>query len=91
MKKRIYDAPQTPLDRLLCSKHSDKRKLAQLQALRERLDLFALSERINEKLEYIWSLAQYRAKPSDGKKTDEAKIDGLSPDEKETLESIAQI
>jgi len=90
-KKRIYDAPKNPLDRLLCSKHADKKKLAQLQALRETLDPFTLSEKLNEKLEYIWSLARYRWKPSDEKKTDEAQLDGLSLDEKETLESIAQV
>lgn len=89
-KKRIYDAPQTPLDRLLSSKHADKKKLAQLQALRETLDPFALSERLNEKLEHIWSLAHYRPKPPEEKKMDDVKLDGLSPNEKETLESISQ-
>ena len=90
-KKRIYDAPQTPLDRLLCSTYEDKKKLAELEALRERLDPFALSERINEKLEHIWSLARYRSKPSEEKEKEDVKIEGLSPEEKETLESIAQV
>lgn len=90
-KKRLYDAPQTPLDRLLSSKHADKKRLAELVALRESLDPFSLSERLNEKLEHIWSLACYRPKPSDEGKKEDAKIEGLSPDEKETLESIAQV
>jgi len=90
-KKRIYDAPQTPLDRLLCSEYTDKKRLAELKALRESLDPFSLSERINEKLERIWSLAQYRWKPSDDEKKEDVKIEGLSPEEKDMLESIAQV
>lgn len=90
-KKRVYDGPQTPLDRLLSSKHADKERLAEFVTLRESLDPFSLSERLNEKLERIWSLAHYRAKPSDKKEKEGEKIEGLSPVEKETLESIAQV
>jgi hypothetical protein len=90
-KKRVYDDPQTPLDRLLSSKHVDKEKLTEFVALRESLDPFSLSERLNEKLEHIWSLAHYRAKPPDKEKKEEEKIEGLSPVEKETLESISQV
>lgn len=90
-KKRVYDDPQTPLDRLLSSKQADKERLAELVTLRDSLDPFSLSERLNEKLEHIWSLAHYRPKTSDKEKKEEEKIEGLSPVEKETLESIAQV
>lgn len=90
-KKRVYDDPQTPLDRLVSTKHGDKERLAEFVALRESLDPFSLSERLNEKLEHIWSLAHYRPTTPDKKKREEEKIDGLSPAEKETLESIAQV
>jgi hypothetical protein len=90
-KKRLYDQPQTPLDRLLSSMHANNEKLAEFVALRESMDPFSLSERLNEKLEQIWSLAHYRPKLSDKKKQEEEKINGLSPAEKETLESIAQV
>jgi hypothetical protein len=90
-KKRVYDHPQTPLDRLLSSKHADKERLAEFVALRESLDPFCLSERLNEKLEHIWSLAHYRPKTPDKKKKEKEQIDGLTPVEKETFESIAQV
>jgi len=90
-KKRVYDDPQTPLDRLFTSKHADKEKIAEFVALRESMDPFSLSERLNEKLEHIWSLAHYRPTTPDKEKKEEEKIDGLSPVEKETLESIAQV
>lgn len=90
-KKRIYDSPQTPLDRLLGSKHVDQDKLAQLKTLRESLDPFILSEKINEKLEHIWSLAHYVSRPLDEKKQDQTQIDELSPVERETIKSISQI
>ena len=90
-KKRLYDQPQTPLDRLLSSKHGDKERLAEFVALRKSLDPFSLSERLNEKLEHIWSLAHYRPKTSEKEKKEKAKIDGLSQKEKEMLESIVKV
>jgi len=88
-KKRIYDAPQTPLDRLLASKQLDEKTLTELKRLRERLDPFSLSERINKKLEYIWDLAHYRYKPSDIKEKTHAELDELSSFERETLEALS--
>ncbi len=90
-KQRLHDDPQTPLDRLLSSKHGNKERLAEFVALRESMDPFSVSERLNEKLEHIWSLAHLRPTTPDKKKKEEEKIDGLSPAEKETLESIAQV
>jgi len=90
-KKRVYDDPQTPLDRLLSSEHADKERLAEYVTLRKSLDPFSLSERLNEKLEHIWSLARYRPKSSNKEEKKGEKIEGLSPVEKKTLESIAQV
>ena len=62
-KKRIYDEPQTPLDRLLSSQDIDQKKCHELKVLRERLDPFLLSETVNQKLECIWDFAHYRHQP----------------------------
>jgi len=56
--KRVYDEPQTPLDRLIAAGHSDDKGLAELKALRERIDPFELSQRIGKKLERIYKLAR---------------------------------
>jgi len=89
-KRRIYDKPQTPLDRLLSSGHLDKKRCDELKALRERLDPFSLSERINQKLECIWDLAHYRYKPCEVEKKPKEKQGELSSVERETLEAISQ-
>lgn len=90
-RKRIYDKPQTPLDRLLSSKHLNKRKREELKTRREGLDPFSLSETINKKLECIWDLAHYRFKPSDIKEKTHAELDKLSSVERETIKAISQI
>lgn len=59
-RKRFYDAPQTPLDRLLASGKADRLKVPHLQALRRRLDPIQLSCVIDKKLEKIWRLAHRR-------------------------------
>ena len=89
-KNRIYDRPQTPLDRLLASGYLSKKRVEELKALRERLNPFSLSERINKKLERIWDLAHYRYKPTDDEKKGRSELNKLSSVEKETLEAIAQ-
>jgi len=66
-KKRVYDKPQTPLDRLLASQHIDQKKCDELKGLRERLDPFLLSETVNQKLQSIWDLAHYRYQPPSSK------------------------
>ena len=55
--RRLYDAPQTPLDRALASEGIDRQRLAALQILRKRLDPFALAETIDRKLTQIHRLA----------------------------------
>jgi transposase InsO family protein len=61
--KRTYDAPQTPLERVIAAGVLAKEAVAALRALRERLDPFALSKSIDEKLERIQRLANLRQSP----------------------------
>jgi len=89
-KNRIYDRPQTPLDRLLASGYLSKKRGKELKALRERLNPFSLFETMNQKLGRIWDLAHYRYKPTDDEKKGRSELDKHSSVEKETLEAIAQ-
>ena len=90
-KQRIYDKPQTPLDRLIASDHLDQQKCKELKALRERMDPFSLSETVNQKLQQIWDLAHYRYNPPKIEKKINSQPEKLTPAEKETLEDIAQV
>ena len=64
---------------------------AELVVLRERIDTFGLSKKINHKLERIWRLAHYRFQPSKVPKGSYACTDGLSPVGQETLKGISEI
>jgi len=90
-KQRIYDKPQTPLDRFLASSHLDQEKREELKAFRERMNPFSLSETDNQKLQQIWDLAHYRYIPPKGERKTNSQPEELSPAEKETLEDIAQV
>lgn len=90
-KIRLYDKPQTPLDRLLSTPSLSQAKQKELLALRSKLDPFKLAETVNRKLERIWDLAHYHYKPKDTKKSTKDLREQLSNEEKETLEEIAQI
>jgi hypothetical protein len=90
-RTRIYDKPQTPLDRLLSFDLPDKRKLLELKTLREKLDPFELSERITQKLEQIWTYAQHRWKPSETVRKTTAELKELSASERKTMEALSQI
>jgi hypothetical protein len=61
--RRVYDRPQTPLDRLLAAGASDPTKVAVFQQLRAHLDPFALAEAIDRKLARIYRLANHRQSP----------------------------
>ncbi len=61
--KRVYECPQTPLDRLLASGQGDSAKVAALRQLRTQLDPFALSAAINRNLTRIYRLANHRQSP----------------------------
>ena len=89
-RTRIYDRPQTPLDRLLASALADKKKLIELKALREQTDPFELAEKVNQKLERIWKLAHYRWKPSEATKKPVDELKEIPSAERETLKAISQ-
>ncbi len=61
--KRVYEPPQTPLDRLLASTQGDPVKIAALTELRTRLDPFVLAATIDRKLTRIYRLANHRQSP----------------------------
>ncbi len=61
--RRVYDRPQTPCERVRTCPEADPGKVAQLQALREQLDPFALAEAIDAKLTRLYALAHHRPKP----------------------------
>ena len=62
--RRRYDAPRTPFERVVDSPHADPAAVAQLTALRARLDPFALAQTIERKLEQIYALAHLATSPS---------------------------
>ena len=55
-KVRRYDQPRTPLDRLAGMPGADRQKVEALLHLRSRLDPFALSRIIRQKLERLWEM-----------------------------------
>jgi len=57
--RRVYDTPQTPLDRLLAAEGAKRASLQALQQLRARLDPFALADTIERKLRHIYHLAHH--------------------------------
>jgi hypothetical protein len=89
-KKRIYDDPRTPLDRALASGALDDKRAQKLKALRQGLDPFGLSERVNNKLERIWELAHYRYQPPEHDKKANPEPGQLTLEEREALEAISQ-
>jgi len=61
--RRVYDTPQTPLQRVASSPQADAARVAELQSLRESLNPFALAKAIDQKLEHIYELANRRLSP----------------------------
>jgi hypothetical protein len=62
--RRRYDAPRTPLERVLACPESDARVAAELRRQRARLDPFALARAIDQQLERIYALANSRHSPA---------------------------
>jgi len=62
--KRRYDQPRTALDRLLDCPQADPLKIEKLKNLRQTLDPFALAQRIEQKLERIYLMANCRISPN---------------------------
>jgi hypothetical protein len=62
--RRRYEAPQTPLDRLVAGGKGDAEKVGALARHRAHLDPFALAAQIDRKLERIYLLANPRTRPA---------------------------
>jgi hypothetical protein len=62
--RRRYDAPQTPLDRVLACPDLRPEVAAQLRRQRASLDPFALARTIDQQLERIYALANPRHQPA---------------------------
>ena len=58
--RRVYDTPQTPLDRVRACPDADAATVAALIRLRDRLDPFVLAARIDHKLARVYALANHR-------------------------------
>ncbi len=61
--RRRYDAPRTPLERVLACPGLDAHVAAELRRQRDRLDPFALAQAIDQQLERIYALANSRHSP----------------------------
>lgn len=61
--RRVYDAPQTPLERVAGSGYAEPSRLAELTKLQSRLDPFELARSIDRKLKRIYELANRRLSP----------------------------
>jgi hypothetical protein len=62
--RRRYDAPRTPLDRVLACPDLRPEVAAQLRRQRAALDPFALARTIDQQLEQIYALANPRHQPA---------------------------
>ena len=62
--RRRYEAPQTPLDRVLACPEIPDAVAAQLRRQRARLDPFALARAIEQQLERIYALANPHHAPA---------------------------
>jgi hypothetical protein len=61
--RRVYDAPQTPLERVLASASAHPDQVAALKKLRASLDPFQLGKAIERKIEAIYEMANRRLSP----------------------------
>jgi hypothetical protein len=61
--RRVYDAAQTPLDRVLASASAHPAQVAALKKLRASLDPFQLGQVIERKIESIYQMAHRRLSP----------------------------
>jgi len=64
--RRVYEAAQTPLQRVQASGEGEAEALAGLQAQQASRDPFELSRRLEEKLAALFELAHRRLSPSWG-------------------------
>ena len=61
--RRVYDAPQTPLERVIASSSAHPDQIAALKKLRASLDPFQLGKVIERKIEGIYEMANRRLSP----------------------------
>ena len=61
--RRVYDTPQTPLQRVARSGYAEPSRLAELLKLQSRWDPFDLARIIDRKLKRIYELANHRLSP----------------------------
>ena len=61
--RRVYDAPQTPLERVMASASAHPDLIAALKKLRASLDPFQLGKVIERKIEGIFEMANLRHSP----------------------------
>lgn len=61
--RRRYGPPRTPLERVADCPQVDRKRVQALLALRDRLDPFALAEKVDRKLERVFGLANHRRSP----------------------------
>ena len=61
--RRVYDAAQTPLERVLACAQAKPEQVAELKKLRQSLDPFQLGKLIDQKLQRIYDLANRRLSP----------------------------
>ena len=66
--RRVYDAAQTPLERVEACGHARKEQVAELKKLRQSLDPFQLGKVIDHKLERIYDMANRRLGPKASRK-----------------------
>ena len=62
--RRRYDAPRTPLERVLACPELRPEVAAQLRRQRDGLDPFALADAITRQLDHIYALANHRHTPA---------------------------
>ena len=67
--RRVYDAAQTPFQRVITSRLADPLPIASLQALLKTLDPFALAQAIDRKLQRIDTLANRRWSPQPARRS----------------------
>jgi len=60
-KKRVYDNPQTPFERLKACESVDPKQIERLEALKSQLNPFRLKETIEKKLRRVLRLAKSEA------------------------------
>jgi hypothetical protein len=74
-RRRRYDAPRTPLERVVACDAPAPASLRALQQLRAELDPFALAQRIDQALARVYRLANQRVSPA----TKNPRVDAARP------------